>query len=209
MATEITFEQAQVETFRAVKKRIKDDESPRSDRPHLVAILPRGEAIRNFVYTGALDEVARDAEVTLLSVIPSREVNDLLCARYQRVFPLREIEERRIVGSLRELLNTAHGRWLWSKAAEERWRLRDLEANTSGLRLKRWAKKIACYPFNSSASLNLLSSIERISSRLLRTTDEYVRLFRELQPSLVFNTDSHVHFLLGQPHVAGQDHPAL
>ena len=195
MATEITFEQAQVETFRAVKKRIKGDDSPRSDRPHLVAILPRGEAIRNFVYTGALDEVARDADVTLLSVIPSREVNDLLCARYQRVFPLREIEERRIVGSIRELLNTAHGRWLWSKAAQERWRLRDLEANTSGLRLKRWAKRTACYPFNSSASLNLLSSIERISSRLLRTTDEYVRLFRELQPSLVFNS-SHVHSLV-------------
>ena len=26
-------------------------------RSHIVAVLPRGEAIRNFVYTGALDQV--------------------------------------------------------------------------------------------------------------------------------------------------------
>ena len=195
MATEITFEQAQVEAFRGLNKRIKDQESPGHNRPHVVTILPRGEAIRNFVYTGALDEVARDADVTLLSVMPSSDVNDLMSARFRHIFPLREIEERRIVASIRDVLNTAHGRWLWSKAAQERWRLRDLEANTSGLRLKRFGKKLACYPFKSRAGLNLLSKIERISSRQLRTTDEYLRLFKELKPSLVFNS-SHVHSLV-------------
>ena len=194
MATEITLERTQIETFRNLPGRVKTEaaELPKGDRPRLAVILPRGEAIRNFVYTGALDEVAREAEVTLLSVMPSGDVQDLLCARYQNVLQLREIRERRIVGSIREILDTAHGRWLWSKAAQERWRLRDLEANTSGLRLKRWAKKFACYPFTNPAGLDLLSRIERISSRRLRTTDEYVRLFRELKPSLVFN-GSHVH----------------
>jgi hypothetical protein len=194
MATEIMLEEAEVETFRYVNRRIKNEaeEPPKIDHPHLVAILPRGEAIRNFVYTGALDEVARAAKVTLLSVMPSSEVQDFLCARYRHVLQLRDIEENRIVRSIRELLNTAHGRWLWSKAAQERWRLRDLEATTSGMRLKRWSKKCACYPFTNRAGLDLLSRIERISSRQLRTTDEYVRLFRELKPSLVFN-GSHVH----------------
>src|SRR5436190_6411215 len=194
VATEITFGQAQVEALRDVRERIKELPSPGA-RPHLVAILPRGEAIRNFVYTGSLDEVARDAEVTVLSVMPSADVNDLLCARYRHVYPLREIKESRIVGNIRELLDMAHGRWLWSRAAQERWRLRDLEATTTALRLKRTAKKLACYPFNSPTGLNVLSKIERISSRALRTTDEYLQLFREIKPSLVFN-GSHVHSLV-------------
>ena len=194
MATEVMLERARAETPRAVNGRMKSEaeEPPKGDRPRIAVILPRGEAIRNFVYTGALDEVAREAEVTLLSVMPSSDVQDLLRARYRNVLQLREIRERRIVGSIREILETAHGRWLWSKAAQERWRLRDLEANTSRLRLKRWAKKFASYPFTNPAGLDLLSRIERISSRRLRTTDEYVRLFRELKPSLVFN-GSHVH----------------
>jgi hypothetical protein len=194
MATEIILEAARIETFHQANRQFKSDtrESPKRDRPHVVAILPRGEAIRNFVYTGTLDEVARDAEVTLLSVMPGGDVQDLLCTRFRRVIPLRDLAESRIVGSIREMLDMTHGRWLWSKAAQERWRLRDLEATTPGRRLKRWAKKFACYPFTSSTGLRVLSRIERASSRQLRTSDEYVQLFRELKPSLVFN-GSHVH----------------
>jgi len=162
------------------------------NRPRIVTILPRGEAIRNFVYTGALDEVAREAEVTLLSVMPNSELEDLVRARYRNVFQLLDIQEKWVVRSIREVLDMAHGRWLWSKAAQERWRLRDDEANTSSLRLKRWAKKLACYPFANRAGLDLLSKMERTSSRRFRTTERYVRLFRKLKPALVFN-GSHVH----------------
>ena len=164
----------------------------RGARPRLVAILPRGEAIRNFVYTGALDEAARDADVSLLSVTPSAELFDLLRARYGEVRELREVREQRVVGSLREILDMAHGRWLWSEAAQERWRRHDLEAKASSRRLRRAVKKLACYPFANRAGLELFSKAERAASRWLRTTDEYVRLFQGLRPSLVFN-GSHVH----------------
>lgn len=189
-----TVARVNIETFSRVNNWIKGvAEKPfNGNRPRIVAILPRGEAIRNFVYTGALDEAAREAEVTLLSVIPNSDLEGLVRARYNKVFPLRDIEEKRIVRSIRETLDMAHGRWLWSKAAQERWRLRDVEANTSSLRLKRLAKKFVCYPFANRTGLNLLSKVERASSWRLRTTDEYVRLFRELRPSLVFN-GSHVH----------------
>ncbi|HEY8187121.1 MAG TPA: hypothetical protein VIF64_13690 [Pyrinomonadaceae bacterium] len=189
-----TIARAGVETLGSVKTWIKGvAEKPlNGNRPRVVAILPRGEAIRNFVYTGALDEVAREAEVTLLSVMPSSEVEELVRARYRNVFQLLDIEEKWIVRSIREVLDMAHGRWLWSKAAQERWRLRDDEANTSSLRLKRLAKKLACYPFANRAGLDLLSKMERTSSRRLRTTESYVRLFKKLKPALVFN-GSHVH----------------
>ena len=41
---------------------------------------------------------------------------------------LHSTDERWIVRIHRELLDMAHGRWLWSEAAQERWRLRDREA---------------------------------------------------------------------------------
>ena len=164
----------------------------KEDRPHIVAILPRGEAIRNFVYTGALDKAGRDAEVSLLSVIPNDELHAMLLARYPSLFQLHKIDESRTVEVLREVLQIAHGLWLWSEAAQERWRLRDLEATTITSQMKRLLKKIACLPFANRTGLELLSMIERKSSRWLRTTDEYVRFFNERKPTLVFN-GSHVH----------------
>jgi hypothetical protein len=163
-----------------------------AERPRIVVILPRGEAIRNFVYSGALDATARHASLTLLSVIPSEETETVLRARYGEVLQLRQNEERWIVRILRELLDTAHGRWLWSKAAQHRWQLRTAEANSVGRVLKLWAKRVASYPFANPTGLALLSKAETVSSRLLRTTDDYLCLFAELKPSLVFNT-SHVH----------------
>ncbi|NLC57699.1 MAG: hypothetical protein GX774_12740 [Armatimonadetes bacterium] len=176
------------------------DRRPVSDRPtasarrlgHLAAVLPRGEAIRNFVYTGALDEVAKQADLTVLSVAPSEEIWGALASRYPRVLPLRQLPERWTIGALRDILDMAHGRWLWSEAAQERWRLRDREATTAAARAKRLAMKLACYPFASRTGLGVLSRVERTASRWLRTTDEYVRLFQELGVSFLFN-GSHVH----------------
>ena len=189
-----TLEQAGVEACEefAYPSRGDAEAQPQGTRPRIVAVLPRGEVIRNFIYTGAFDQVAQDAEVTLLSVIPNDELRGLLCARYSNLLPLREIPERWMVGAVRDFLDMAHGRWLWSEAAKERWRLRDLEASTPGLRVKRWAKKLACYPFANRTGVTLLSKMERASSRWLRSTDDYLRLFQKLKPSLVFN-GSHIH----------------
>lgn len=158
----------------------------------MVAILPRGEAIRNFVYSGSLNEVARKVDLTLLSVMPDEAFADVLRSCSDSVIPLHEIPERHFVGSLRELLDMAHGRWLWSEAARERWRLRDAEASEPAARLKRSLMKTCCYPFANPRGLRVLSWIERRTSRAFCTSDEYIRLFQKLKPALVFN-GSHVH----------------
>lgn len=164
-----------------------------SPKQHVVALLPRGEAIRNFVYSGALDLVAEQSDLTVMSVIPNDTIRALLHCRYPRVMPLdTNTEEHRIVYSLRELLDMAHGRWLWSVAARERWRLRDFEAATPGARLKRLIKKGACYPFTSRTGVEILSRVERAASSWLCSSNDYVELFRRWKPSLVFN-GSHVH----------------
>ena len=159
---------------------------------HVVAILPRGEAIRNFVYSGALDRVAEHSKLTVLSVIPNAEIKALLESRYERVYELPDIPERWAVGALREVLDVVHGRWLWSEVAQTRWEIRDVQARTPAQRIKRGVKKAASSAFASRSGLNLLSAIERTAARTLATNDELITLLRELQPTLVFNA-SHVH----------------
>jgi len=163
-----------------------------NNSPRIVALIPRGEVIRNFVYSGAFDEVARSAELSLLTVSPNEEMNRALEVRYENVRVLEEFRERWLIRFQREILDMAHGRWLWSRAAQERWRLRDAEASTTRRKIIRTAKKAASYPFASRSGLNVLSKIERASSRWLKTTDAYLNLYKKLQPSLVFN-GSHIH----------------
>src|SRR5437870_27181 len=93
----------------------------------------------------------------------------------------------KIEANAKEHLGKAHGRWLWSEAAKERWRLRDREATTPLLKLKRVLKKLACYPFANRTGLVVLSEVGRLSRRLLGPSEEYVELFKRLRPALVFN----------------------
>jgi hypothetical protein len=165
---------------------------PGHHQPHILAILPRGETLRNFVYNNALDEISESAELTLLSIFPTPDIQVMLGARYPRVLPLKEYRDSWQVRILREVLDIAHGRWLWSGAAQERWRLRDAEATGLSQWLKRQGKKLACYPFASARGVKVLSKIERTASRWFRTSDDYLNLYRELRPSLVFNA-SHSH----------------
>lgn len=162
------------------------------NKPRIVVILPRGETFRNFLYTGAFDELAREAEVTALSVIPSPAFEQLLRERFHRVIPLQSVSDRWPVRITREILEMAHARQLWSAAQRERWFWRDEEANTASRWLKRTGRKLACYPFANQAGLDLLSHAEHWGSWLLRPTDEYRRLLDEVKPALVFNA-SHVH----------------
>src|ERR1700752_845158 len=75
--------------------------------PHLVAILPRGEASRNFVYSGTLEEVGGEVEVSVLSVLPGGDSEEQFRACAENLSPLEEIAKRRAVNTLRELLDLA------------------------------------------------------------------------------------------------------
>ena len=169
-------------------------------KPKIVAILPRGEAIRNFIYTGVLEELSGDAEVSLLSVRPNQQIWDWMQERHERLFPLHEYRDRWVVRFVREELDVAHGRWLWSRGAQARWQWRDQEATTLPRWLKRTGKKLLCYPFANRPGLEMLSGLESLTSQWFRAADDYIRLFRELKPDLVFN-GSQVHNGISLPAV--------
>lgn len=166
-----------------------------SHLPHrgpVACIFPRGEAIRNFAYTGFLDALQNSCGCTALSVKPNDRIWQYLKDRTSDLQPLEEFPESYPVRILRETLDMAHGRWLWSAAAQERWRLRDQEAATVGQKFKRWGKKIAVAPLSNRAGLHLLSKTERGASRAFSSNPAYQTIFRGWRPSLVFNA-SHVH----------------
>lgn len=161
-------------------------------KDRLVVVFPRGEAIRNMAFSGALERLHEDFDVSLITVDPGAGFNEFLIGKCNEMHPLNASRDRWIVRIQREILETAHNRWLWSRAAKERSRLRDLEAQTVRQKVLRRLKKITSYIFANRVALNLLSSLERVSSRFFSTTNEYLDLYREAEPTLVFNA-SHVH----------------
>lgn len=171
-----------------------------TNQPHVLTILPRGEAIRNFVYAGALAELQKHAAVSLLSVVPNDELWRDLQTQCPNTFPLRDNEDPWLLWLLREELDLAHGRWLWSAGAQARWELREQETHNWRETLKRVSKRLACFPFVSRPGLRVLSRLESAASQQFRKDDEYLKLFQRLQPSLVFNA-SHVHSRAALPAV--------
>jgi hypothetical protein len=166
--------------------------SPVLEQKKIVFVIPRGEVVRNFLHSGTLDSIAEEADISLISVSFDNDLNRQLSDKYGRVHPLSEYPERWLVRFEREILETAHNRWLWSPASRSRVRLHDAAALTVRQKLVRTAKKAISWPIANRPGTRALSKIERFSSKLLRTTDEYLKLMKKLQPSLVFN-GSHVH----------------
>ena len=158
----------------------------------IVALIPRGEVIRNFVHSGILDEIEANTRLSLFTVSPEAETDRMLRERFSHVHPLTEYREKWLIRFQREIIDIAHGRWLWSRAAQERWRLRDSEAKTIRQKTLRAIKKALSLPFASDSGINILTKTERVSSRLLNPTDEYTNLYKTIKPSLVFN-GSHIH----------------
>lgn len=155
--------------------------------------MPRGEAIRNFVYTGCLDDLGKTERLTLLSVIPDEEIKAELERRYGKIYTLTALPEKWIVRILREILDMAHGRWLWSQAARDRWHIRDAEARGVSKKLTRHLKKFAARAFASTAGIEYISALGRVASKVFYPHQSpYFKLFKELKPDLIFNA-SHVH----------------
>jgi hypothetical protein len=97
-AAETAFNRAQPHTSQAQGQLLADQNQAR-----IVAILPRGETFRNFVYNGALDDIAAQAELTVLSIFPTPEIEQMLGERFAHVLPLKQYADKWRVRILREV----------------------------------------------------------------------------------------------------------
>lgn len=171
--------------------------SQMSHQPHIVMVIPRGEAVRNFLYSDTLRILSENARVTLLSVVN----DEVFLARFrpftEQILPLREFPQHWLVSHLRILTENAHDRWLWSAVAQNHWEMRDVRAAENGRMLRRIIVKILSRIFANNPSLHALTGIEQYLNWRLRPTKEFDKLFEEIKPDLVFN-GSHIHGLAGE-----------
>ncbi len=160
--------------------------------PHIVAVLPRGEAIRNFIYTGALQQLRPRAKVTVVSVVPDGELEQQLAGSFDGLHELEVAPDPWLVRWLRQELDVIHGRHLWSAAAQHRWRRREAEAVTLRKKITRGVAKTLAAPLANHPGLAFFSGLERKVSRALSPSQRYLELWKKIRPTLVFNA-SHVH----------------
>ncbi|MEM9291339.1 MAG: hypothetical protein AAGD01_06645 [Acidobacteriota bacterium] len=166
-------------------------------RPHVVLVIPRGEAVRNFLYSDTLSVLAEQARVTVLSVVTDERVVRRAQQVVEEVIALQEYPQAPWPARLRVLTENAHDRWLWSAVARNNWALRDLRAQQRGRRLRRWLTKGAASALAHRPVLEGLTNLERSLTYRQRPTEEFHQLFQRLQPDLVFN-GSHIHGFAGE-----------
>jgi len=166
-------------------------------RPHIVLVIPRGEAVRNFLDSETLPHLSRHARVTLLSVVDDPSFTERFEPHAEQILPLAEHPQRPLVGRLRTLTENAHDRWLWSAVAQNNWELRDRRAEEQGKVWRRRFTKVAARLLGNGPSLHALTGLEQTLAYRLRPTDDFDRLFQELRPDLVFN-GSHIHGMAGE-----------
>lgn len=167
-------------------------------KPHLHVIIPRGECLRNFLYSGVLATCRQQATVSMLSVIPSEEIRTILNSECDQLDPLEKVPQDYRVRITREILGMAHGRHLWSAAAKARWQFRRAEADTFGKLMRLWGKRLLCYPFANRQGMKALHNLETWASRKWPTTNRYRDYFLRTKPDWVFNA-SHVHSAIATP----------
>lgn len=164
----------------------------------ILIILPRGETIRNFIYSDIVKDLRLNHHVTLHAVKPNDEVWSLL---KQHSDELIELQEEKFSYSYRlffEIFDLAHNRYMWSEAAKVRWEMRDVEANTFRKKTVRFLKKAIARVL---ANQKTLVYLEKIDSWIANREPQIIehRNYLNLEHfKLVFNT-SHSHARIALP----------
>ncbi|MCB1043257.1 MAG: hypothetical protein KDC35_09970 [Acidobacteria bacterium] len=165
----------------------------------IVAILPRGEAIRNFAYNGVLRRINQRLSVRVLSVIPCEVVHKALRLSGSEIEQLTDLGMPWIMRYVYKIMDMAHGRMIWSRAAEERWKNRDRESRVRQKQIRRWVNKVVAILFAHRVGLSLLERILLILYRFNRKP-QVIAYYDRVQPVLVFN-GSHVHCMIAVPYL--------
>ena len=167
-----------------------------NDKPHIVLIIARGEAVRKFIYSDTLKELQKTAKITLLSVIADDSFLQKYGSHVEEVIPLPGYSEQWIVRYLREIINYAHYRWIWTEKVKNKWETLKFEANTFKQKIRLVVLQAIAFLFANRPALKLLTQLENYLSLALKPTEDFDELFARLKPDLVFNT-SHIHAARG------------
>lgn len=168
-------------------------------RPLVVLVVPRGEAVRNLIYSDTLGLLSEEAKVVLLSVVTNEAILAKARPFVEEIITIEEHPAHPLAAYLRTIIENAHDRWLWSKVGQNNWELRGRRARQQGgWQLVQWLSVAACSRLlGNNPCLHALTSLEQSLQWRLRTTRIYDELFARLKPDLVFN-GSHIHGPAGE-----------
>ena len=164
----------------------------------ILIILPRGETIRNFIYTDIIKELRKNNHVTLYAVKPNEAIWNLLQQNCDQLLELQTEQFSYKYKFLFEIFDLAHNRFMWSEAAKVRWEMRDVEANTFRKRIIRSLKKGIAKALAHQKALLFLEKIDAwLASKESQIINHCTYLKNE-DFKLIFNT-SHSHARIAFP----------
>lgn len=161
----------------------------------LVVILPRGEAIKNFVYSGITDSLRKHYKLVFFSVVPNQEIKQYLENKCDVFFELlstkEEVEKRSL--NYNEILKIAHAKKLNSTTGNLKLLKDDLlSKKTMKSAVIRIVRKVIAKFYTSDKRIRKLTNKLITVNFKSKNVKYYETLLREIKPDLVFNT-SHIH----------------
>lgn len=164
----------------------------------ILIILPRGETIRNFIYSDIVKDLRLKHHVTLHAVKPNDEVWNLLKEHSDELIELKEEKFSYSYRLFFEIFDLAHNRYMWSEAAKVRWEMRDVEANTFRKKMVRFFKKALARVLANQKALVYLEKIDTWIANREPQIIEHRNYLNSEYFKLVFNT-SHSHARIALP----------
>jgi hypothetical protein len=167
------------------------------DKKHIVLIVPRGEAVRNFLYSDTIKVLSANADVTVLSVVDDPEFLKQFREYTKEIIKLEEYKEHRFINFLRALIHDSHFFWLKSYVGLNYFERNKKKAKQTGHIVKYNIRHLLFRFCANPLLLRWLTKLENELTWMLRPNNYFVDLFKRLKPDLVFNT-SHIHGIAGE-----------
>ena len=169
-----------------------------SKLPKILIILPRGETIRNFIYSDIVKDLRLKHHVTLHAVKPNEAVWQLLKEQSDELIELESEQFSYPYRLFFDFFDLAHNRYMWSEAAKVRWEMRDVEADTIRKKAVRFFKKTVARVLANQTSLVFLEKIDAWLTNREQQIIKHRKYLKAENFKLVFNT-SHSHARIALP----------
>ncbi|TMM31342.1 hypothetical protein FDT66_05080 [Polaribacter aestuariivivens] len=160
----------------------------------IIIILPRGESIKNFVYSGITDALREEYKIIFFSVVPNEDIKQYLATKCDEFFELEENHQKnKFANEILKILQIAHLNKLNSVTGNLKIVKDDLESKKSiKSNVVRKTRKFVASFFKSQKSLIKLTQKFESSNFNNPNVLDLENTLLELKPDLVFNT-SHIH----------------
>jgi len=149
--------------------------------------------VRNFIYTEFFLQLSKRASITLLTNIHHPDAIKSAKPFVESIIPLKSYKENSWVILFREIIHTAHYRWIWTEAVKYYWGRHNERVKgkpREWIRLIIW--RILSTFFANQFMVRLGTKIDRWLSIRFRPTNDFDILYNKIKPDRVFNC-SHIH----------------